>query len=338
LKDRNTDLDVQLQGVEADLDEVTVRLSDLQVSHRELAQSSEDAYNALNQKHMSDIEAATANVEKDREELDAKLQDAVQHGQRTADVLGETREELAKVQASIPPLEERIQELEEFCSEQEEELEDLRTLRKNVLASMGLTTPNPLTIRSTSRSQRDASNIHTPRITRDHRRRKSALQATAEGIKSSRAAHHATSTAMETVANASFPSSDSQSSQNGSTPKRPKHDPSFKVPAMQTPYTQNPVLASRSISKKLSPIKRSALKQLSPNRRHTTVGFASSQNEIERPNRLRSGRKRRGSLQELEEVDFDMEDFLAGTPLTPGNFATGTGRLPDDTDATTNEL
>ncbi|KAF1913649.1 hypothetical protein BDU57DRAFT_502327 [Ampelomyces quisqualis] len=338
LKERNAELDLQLQGVEVDLDTVAARLSELQVNHRELVQSSEDAYNALEQKYTRDMETATAQAQKDHEELDAKLQDAVQHGQSTSDVLDETRKELGKLQTSLPPLEERIQELTEFCSEQEEELEELRTLRKNVLASMGLATQNPLAIRSASRSQRDATDLHTPRVTREHRRRKSTLQATAEGVKSSRALQGATSTAMETVANASFASSDSQSSQNGSTPKRPKHCPSFKVPAMQTPYTQKPILVSRSISKKLSPIKRSALRQLSPNRRHTTVGFASSQNEQERPDKLRSLRKRRGSLQEHEEEDFDMEDFLAGSPLTPGNFATGTGRLPDDTDVTTTEL
>jgi hypothetical protein len=338
LKDRNIELDLQLQGVEGDLDAVTARLSDLQVNHRELAQSSEDAYNALEQKYTRDIKAATAQAEKDHGELDAKLQDAVQHEQRTTDVLDETRKELGKLQESLPPLEEKIQELTEFCSEQEEELKELRAMRKALLVSMGLATQNSPAIRSASRSQRDASELHTPRDTREHRRRKSALRATAEGFNSSRAIQDATSTAMETVANASFASSDSQSSQNGSTPKRPKHRPSFKVPTMQTPYTQKPVLASRSISKKLSPIKRSALRQLSPNRRHTTVGFASSHNEEERPNKLRTGRKRRGSLQEHEEMDSDMEEFLAGTPLTPGNFSTGTGRLPDETDVTATEL
>jgi hypothetical protein len=84
---------------------------------------------------------------------------------------------------------------------------------------------------------------------------------------------------------------------------------------------------------------------MSPNRRHSTVGFAAPENEDERSNDLCSARKRRGSLQGVEEVDFDMEDFLAGTPLTPGNFATGTGRIPDgddddddDDDATATEL
>jgi hypothetical protein len=137
---------------------------------------------------------------------------------------------------------------------------------------------------------------------------------------------------MENVANASFVSSDSYSSQNGSTPKRSKVRSSFKVPAMHAPYTQNPILSSRSISKKLSPIKRSALRQLSPNRRHTTVGFAATDNEEGHPDEMRSVRKRRGSLQDVEEADFDMEELLAGTPLTPGNFAAGTGRVPDDDD------
>jgi hypothetical protein len=68
------------------------------------------------------------------------------------------------------------------------------------------------------------------------------------------------------------------------------------------------------------------------------VGFAVPENEEEQPNILRSGRKRRGSLRDVEEADFEMEDFLAGTPLTPGNFVSGTGRIPNDDEATATEL
>ena len=48
--------------------------------------------------------------------------------------------------------------------------------------------------------------------------------------------------------------------------------------------------------------------------------------------------KRRGSLRGESQRDYDMDDFLAGTPFTPGAFTSGTGRLPDDTDVTTTEL
>jgi predicted nucleic acid-binding Zn-ribbon protein len=346
LKDRKIELELQLQGTEADLDTMTTRLSDLQVSHQELVQSSEEAYRDIEQRYSSDMDAATVRAQNEREESHTKLQEAIQHGQRIASTHDETRKELQQLQTTIPALTERIQELTEFCSEQEEELEELRTLRKNVLASMGLASQHPLAIRSGSGGQQDAADppVQTPRVPREHRRRKSALQNLDEAPGASRSTLGATSTAMEFVAKASFASSDSHSSQNGPTPKRSKPRPSSKVPAMQTPYTQKPILSSRSVSKKLSPIKRSALRQMSPNRRHSTVGFAAPENEDERSNDLCSARKRRGSLQGVEEVDFDMEDFLAGTPLTPGNFTTGTGRIPDgdddddDDDATATEL
>ena len=77
---------------------------------------------------------------------------------------------------------------------------------------------------------------------------------------------------------------------------------------------------------------------MSPNRRHTTVGFALS--EVESQGQVQeagSARKRRGSHLEASQEDFDMDEFLAGTPLTPGAFASGTGRLPEE-DATTTEL
>jgi predicted nucleic acid-binding Zn-ribbon protein len=330
---RNIELELQLQGTEAELDVITIRLSELQVSHQELVHSSEDAYKDLENKYSSDMEAVTAQAEEDRAKWDTKLQEALQRGECSEDAHAETRRDLQKLQALVPPLEERIQELVDFCSEQEEELEELRTLRKNVLAL----TFQPDTIRSASRGPTDADDPQTYRVPREHRRHKSALQDPSAVPKGSRGTQGATSTSIENAANASFASSDSHSSQNGSTPKRLKPRQSFKVPAMHTPHNQKPLFGSRSTSKQLSPIKRSALRQLSPNRRHTTVGFAAPEDEGEQRNVLRSGRKRRGSLREVEE-DFEMEDFLAGTPLTPGNFMSGTGKIPDDDEVTTNEL
>lgn len=79
---------------------------------------------------------------------------------------------------------------------------------------------------------------------------------------------------------------------------------------------------------------------MSPNRRHTTVGFAEvcdaeDQSQTHEPASIR---KRRESLRSHSQEDFDMDDFLAGTPFTPGAFASGTGRLPEDDDVTTTEL
>jgi predicted nucleic acid-binding Zn-ribbon protein len=336
LNNMKVELELQLQGTEADLEIVTIQLNELQVTHRELVQSSEDAYRDLGHKYTRDMEAATAQAQNDRVDFDLKLQEALHRGQQAENACKETQQDLQELQASIPPLEERIQELTEFCSEQEEELDELRTLRKNVLASMNLVSQPTLAKRSTSRCQTDAAGVQAHGAPREHRRRKSAIQAADSVPQDTRDAHGATNMDMENATNASFASSDPYSSQNGSTPKRPKPRPSFKVPAMHTPNTRKSMFGSRSVSKKLSPIKRSALRQMSPNRRHTTVGFAAPGSDEGNSSVLRSGRKRRVSLQEVEEAetDFEMEDFLAGTPLTPGNFVAGTGRIPDDETAT----
>jgi chromosome segregation ATPase len=324
LKKRNTELELELQDTKTDRNMTTTRLSDLQVVYHELEQSSRAAYEALNDKHIRDTEAAAAQANDDRENLRAKLREAIQDGRCAVEAHDKTRQECANLQGSVALLEEKIQELTEFCSEQEEELEELRTLRKNVLASMGLASQNPLGMRPGSRGQKDIADPQKTRVPREHRRRKSALHALNDvGCQDTQGA---TSTVMENVANASFASSDSHSSQNGSTPKRSKLQPSFKVSAMHTPYTQQPNSASQSIPRKLSPIKRSALRQLSPNRRHTNVGFMTSRSD-EQLDEIHSARKRRGSLDGVEEADFDMEDFL-----------TGTGRIPDDDSVTVTEL
>jgi predicted nucleic acid-binding Zn-ribbon protein len=329
LKNQNNELTSQLQDTKTGLDAITVQLSDLRTSHQELEDSSREANKALNDRYTRDMEAAAAQAKDDYESLGAKLREAIQDGRRTAEAYDNTRKEHMDLQESVAVLEERLQELTMFCSEQEEELEELRTLRKNVLASMGLASQNPLEMRAASRAQKDITDPQKIRAPREHRRRKSAIHAT-DGV-GCRVAQDATSTAMENVANASFASSDSHSSQNGSTPKRSKVQSTFKVPTMHTPY------ASRSIARKLSPIKRSALRQLSPNRRHTTVDFVAL-GSGERLDEMQSAKKRRNSLQGIEEADFDMEDFLTSNSLTPARFISGTGRIPDDDSVTATEL
>lgn len=338
LKDRNIELELQLQGTESELDVTTSRLSELQVSHQELKHSSEEAYTDLEAKHSSDLDAAVAKAKEETEMLGAQLREALQRGEQMEEAHNKTRQDLETAQVSIPLLEDRIQDLEDFCSEREKELVELRDMRRKMLASLKIASQHPLAIRPATRTQESTTKQTPPHAPREHRSRKSAIQTLQGTPKTTRGMQELTSTAMETLANASFASSDSHSSQNGSTPKRPKPRPASKVPAMQTSLTQKSVLSTRSVAKKLSPTKRSALRQLSPNRRHTTVGFTVSDNDEENANELRSVRKRRGSLQGIEEAEFDMEYFLAGTPLTPGNFTTGTGRLPDDDDMTVTEL
>ncbi|KAH7073350.1 hypothetical protein FB567DRAFT_197988 [Paraphoma chrysanthemicola] len=337
-KDRNVELQLQLQKVQIDCDTTVMRLHELQISHQELVHSSKEAYETLESKHALEILNAETATRETSESLTAQLQEALCDGRRADDEHKETQIELEQLQTAISSLEKELQELTEFCSEQEEELEELRALRKNVLAGLGLASQHSLPIRSTTRDPKEVSDLQNKRVSREHRRRKSAAQILDGASTTAKNTQGVTSTAMETIANASFASSDSQSSQNGPTPKRPKPRPSFKIPTMRTPRTQKPAVAQRSVSDKLSPSKRTALRQVSPNRRHTTVGFVVSDDDAAYHTDLRSARKRRGSLHGVHEADVDMDDFMAGTPMTPGNFATGTGRFPDDEDLTTTEL
>ncbi|KAF1934277.1 uncharacterized protein M421DRAFT_97228 [Didymella exigua CBS 183.55] len=339
LKERGINLECQLQTTELELEAITEQLSGLEVSHQELRQSSDEALRDMEAKYTTDMESAAIRAGEECDKLNSKLTDIVQINRHLKDAHDKTRRELHTLQNTFSTLETKAQELDVLCGEQEEELEELRTLRRNVLASMGLATQNPLAIRSASRSQKDGTVPESPRGSREHRRRKSAIQTQDVTLRASAIAQDFTNTAMENSAEASFASS-SQEPQNGSTPKRQKPHPSFKVPTMQTPFNQRPALASRSTSKKLSPIKRSALRQMSPNRRYTTVGFAgvSQTEDQEQTQEPPSIHKRRESIHGVTQEDFDMDDFLAGTPFTPGAFASGTGRLPGDDEATTTEL
>lgn len=339
LKERSINLEHQLHTTESELETITGQLSDLEVSHQELRQNSDKALRSLEVKYTADMAAAATRAGEESEKLNGKLTDAHQVNQHLKDAHDKTCEDLDTLQTSFSTLEAKAQELEILCGEQEEELEELRTLRRNVLASMGLATQNPLVIRSASGSHKDGTVPETPREPQEHRRRKSAIQTQDVMLKTHTAAQGTTNTAMETVAEASH-ASPGQDPENGSTPKRQKPRPTFKVPAMQTPFNQRPILASRSTSRKLSPVKRSALRQMSPNRRHTTVGFGEPC-DVEGQGQMHdssSTSKRRESLRGHSQEDFDMDDFLAGTPFTPGAFASGTGRLPEDDEATTTEL
>lgn len=337
LKERGINLEHQLQSAESELEAITGQLSDLEVSYQEFKQSSDEALRESEARYTTDMEAAAARAGDECNKLNSKFTDSLETNRQLKDAHDKTRREFHALQDKFLTLETKAQELDILCGEQEEELEELRTLRRNVLASMGLATQNPLAIRSASRSQKDGTMPETPREPREHRRRKSAIQTQDVVPKATAATQGFSNIAMENVAESSFASS-GHDSQNGSTPKRQKPRPAFKVPTMQTPFNQRPALAPRSTSKKLSPVRRSALRQMSPNRRNTTVGFALDEADQGQTQEPASTSKRRESLRRASQEDFDMDDFLAGTPFTPGAFASGTGRLPADDDATTTEL
>ncbi|KAL6712312.1 hypothetical protein ACN47E_000189 [Coniothyrium glycines] len=340
LEAKGMNLVKQLRGTEAELEATSSKLDALQITHHESIRTSEEILKRLEAQFALEAADAASRAKIQQNELETQLQDAQRDAHESRNTIEIVQCDLERLRSTVPPLEHRIQELTELWSEQEEELEELRTLRRNVLASMGLATQHPLTIRTAARSQNGIDVPPTLQRAREHRRRKSTARTQEVAPATTAGASGFTNTAMESVANASFASSDSQSSQNGPTPKRPKPRPSFVVPTMHTPYTQKPILTAKLASKKLSPSKRSVLRQMSPNRRHTTVGFARTEHErdicVEKDAPLS---QRRISLQDREQADLDMDDdFLAGTPLSPGSFTSGTGRASENDDDTTTEF
>ncbi|KAI4637693.1 hypothetical protein J4E83_000510 [Alternaria metachromatica] len=322
-----------LEGKEAELEDAIRQLHSARTSYQEFKESSAETMRELAVKHANDLEAITMKAEERYETLEARLLDAQRNAQEERHDHGKTRNNLQHLQASVPPLEARIQELEEFCREQEEELEEFRTARK--MMAMHLLPAKPA-----SRTYKEIAQPQTTREPRTHRRRKSAINTQEDVSVATVNTQVLPSRALGNFTNASFASSaDSNSSQGN--PKRAKPRPAFKVPTMQTPNNQKPSIASKSLSHshQLSPTKRSALRPVSPNRRHTTVGFTLPGGEEEdAATEIESVRKRRGSLQDIEQVDFDIDDdFTTGTPLTPG-FMSGTGRIPDEGDETMTEL
>jgi predicted nucleic acid-binding Zn-ribbon protein len=336
LMGKGTEVEQCLRSTEAELETVNNQLSELQSRHGEHVRSSEEALRDLEARHKNDIEVATNKANKEYKHLSDELQDAIHDTKQATNAYEDSRRETQLLQTTINSLETNIQQLNDVCSKKDEELEELRTLRSRVLASMGLAA-EPSLIRTGLHSNNVANDL---RIPKQHRRRKSAIQTQDVAPKGTLSMQGITNLAMETVANAPFTSSDS--SRDGSSPKRARARSSFKVPTMHVPNSYADGYQSQSISKKLSSSKRSALRQLSPNRRHTSVGFGVLEkgygDEDERKE-VHDLEKRRGSLCDIEgtmQASFDMDGFLASsTPFTPNNFACGTGRGPEEEELTT---
>ncbi|KAL1613051.1 hypothetical protein SLS60_001283 [Paraconiothyrium brasiliense] len=200
-----------------------------------------------------------------------------------------------RAQASIPPLQVQLQELEKECVMKDNELEDLKAWQKRVFTSMGLAPPAP-------------------------------------GPAPTHATEGITNTAMDNLADASFLSS-SEVFEEGSTPKRSKPRPSSKNLSTRTSYN-NPSTIPKALSKR-SKTQRSALRSISPNRRRTTVGVSVSERKYDEEGRQSLPlRKRRGSSQGGQKSDFEMS-FATNTPFTPGEFAAGTGTWPPESGSMT---
>ncbi|EMD89897.1 hypothetical protein COCHEDRAFT_1022072 [Bipolaris maydis C5] len=73
---------------------------------------------------------------------------------------------------------------------------------------------------------------------------------------------------------------------------------------MLTPYAQKPSLVSKSISGRASPSKRSALRQMSPNRRHTVGASTAEQGDNDITDASASMEKRGESFQDIESFSL----------------------------------
>ncbi|KAF1995767.1 hypothetical protein P154DRAFT_580477 [Amniculicola lignicola CBS 123094] len=292
LRASNISLQSHLSSTELDLQAATGQLSDLKERHEDLTQSSAEALRDLEHRYTADLDTA---------------------------------------KAKLDSLTLKAEQLTDALSLKDQHLSDLKKWKKGVLSYIRCPADSPFPDRTHGQTKEDFGIPRTPR----DRRRKSSVQAQGrnEAPMDNVVTRGITSTAMEDIANASFASSNSRGD-DGSTPKRAKTcatRASFKSSAIPTSFNdRKPTLArleAMGRAKPLTPTKRSALRTLSPNRRHTTVGFALS--EADESEETGKG-TRRTSTHMVENAAFDMDAHLASTPFTPGDVVFGTGRGPEE--------
>ncbi|KAF2643460.1 hypothetical protein P280DRAFT_422344, partial [Massarina eburnea CBS 473.64] len=311
LTHETTNLQNQLQNTESELSTVSERLGDLQARHHELAQSSEEALEKLEEDYESDIRKSASKAEERYNQLHSELQDALRKGREMDEAYLGAQNDIHHLRSAIPPLEVQVQRLTDACSDKDTTIDGLRSqisglqqVRRNMLKVMGM---EPDTLSSSP----SADETFAPRIIHSHRGQKS-VQMPIAVLGATASAQAISNTTMETVANASFTSSESPSPPNESRPKRQRT--SFKASALPAPCINKSL---KPTSSKASPTKRSPLSSLSPNRRHTTVGFAITEEDDHQDRKQSlSARKRKASLHEIfDQGSFNEDSFLTGTPL-----------------------
>ena len=133
---------------------------------------------------------------------------------------------------------------------------------------------------------------------------------------------------MENVSLSSY-STDSQISDGGSTPKRPKLRPASKNLSKRTSTNIDTSPTPKQLHKKASQ-QRTALRSISPNRRHTTVGLTG-----QTPNGSAEGRyslpleESRNSLSRNKRTRGDV-DIETGVPCSSGASVPGVRRSHED--------
>jgi chromosome segregation ATPase len=301
------ELEHQLSCSKNEVTTLTDQCNEVSTRYRALEASSKQELEDLEARCEQELDLATTKASEEYETLHAQLQDALHNTEQVKSAHEDTQRRLESAQATVSSLEVKVQELSEAYSEKDEQLQELESWRRSIID-------------------------RAPKTPRQSRRRKSARHLEDDlSAQIPEGGQGITHTAMETVANASFSSGDSFSR----TPKRQKPRPTFKIPAMHTPHGQKLGAAPKILSHSSAHAKRPALRAVSPNRRHTTVGVAFEQLEEKE-----GGEKKRSSLHLIQQGSFDMDTFLASTPMpfTPGNVVFGTGREPTEQQEETTEL
>lgn len=327
LTEHKAELERRIQSQAEEYEAVSRRMSDLQASHREFVHASEESARNLEMRHNEKFEAARDKAKEEIEEANLQCQNARDDCDFIEKAHEQTRQQLEELQSSFLSLENQVEDLAERCAEQNDELIELRAWKKKVFASMGFVSQDLM--------QPDA---RPPKEAASNRRKSQGHHRDLELRTSSQIPGNGAH--APTDAPPDHPGSFS-SQGGGSTPKRPRPRPSFKIPTMRS---RDSGITSTPGIKATSPHKRAALKNVSSNRRYASVGFAITSDGKRHENNAewapRSVRKARMSLPNINTADFDMDEdeLLTGTPLTPGQFLAGTGQVPQTEDESTTEL
>jgi hypothetical protein len=327
LKDQKEDIESRLCSAETARSRTESKLTELQTEHQESMLSLGDAYRNLEAKHIQDLEIVVIKAKEHSKELHARLELEIQNSQRLEGMYEKSCEDLESLKKSYSAFEVKIQELAALSSEQKAELKVLRTREKNLRAIMS----KPLdSLAPQAAPSRQGNAAGLPRD-RECRRQESRHRRFVMRNQGSPSKTKVSPNSVEDIMDASFASSDSQSSQSGSTPKRRKHWQSFNLLSLPASTTQRPLSGSKPTSTHVIPDESSALRELSPNRQLIGLAVHETCQDTKSP-KPGSLRKTRGNLQYMQLSDSSMAQLQAGTPLTPGNFASGTGRMPEDDD------
>ncbi|KAF2653944.1 hypothetical protein K491DRAFT_495044 [Lophiostoma macrostomum CBS 122681] len=322
LQEAGNELEHQLSCSKNEVTTLTDQYTEISTRYRALEASSRQELQDMEAQCEQELDSAATKASEEYEKLHGQLQDALHNTEQVNSAYEQTRRDLESAQTAITSLEVKVQHLSKDCAEKEEELEELRPIQKAILA-----------MRPQGRNRQQLNDLDRPQKTPRQTRRRKSTRHPEEDLHTqvSGDVQGITHTAMESVANASFSSSDSFSR----TPKRQKPRPTFKIPAMHTPHGQKLGVVPKLLSHRSAHAKRPALRAVSPNRRHTTVGVAFEQIEEKE-----GGEKKRSSLHLYQQGSFDMDNFLASTPMpfTPGHIVSGTGREPTEEQEETTEL